>query len=97
MTVCLWGISVGLRLGLGLLCRVRDLGTGEVLTRGLWMNQTMVSWPAAQRLPSCSLSTYPRRSPEGAKTPLPGGPTVGISVKLLSLKTGLCLVPPGLE
>lgn len=56
MTVCLWGISVGLRLGLGLLCRVRDLGTGEVLTLGLWMNQTAASWPAAQRLPPCSLS-----------------------------------------
>lgn len=96
MTVCLWGISVGLRLGLGLLCRVRDPGMGgahaglvDESDRGL-----LACCPEASSLLAV---TYPGRSPEGAKIPLPGGPTVGISVKLLSLKTGLYLVPPGLE
>ncbi|EGW06313.1 hypothetical protein I79_018969 [Cricetulus griseus] len=40
-----------------------------------WMNQTVASWSAAQRLPPCSPVTYPGRIPEGAKTPSPGGPT----------------------
>lgn len=96
MTDCLWGISVGPRLGLGLLCKVRDLGTGGA-DMGLVDESDWGLLACCPEASSLLAVTYPGRNPEGGKTPLPGGPTVGISVKLLSMKTSLYFVPPGLE
>lgn len=61
------------------------------------MNQTEASRPLGRPGASSLLAvTYPGRSPEGAKAPLPGGPKPCISVRLFGMKTALCPGPPGL-
>lgn len=74
VTICLWGISVGLRLACAWFAVFRDLGTREVPTHSLGLVDGS-DWSAAQS-PPCSQAPYPGRSPEGAKTPSPGGSTV---------------------
>lgn len=91
VTICLWGISVGLRLGLCLVCWAYRSGNREVWKRSLRLadesdSSLLICGPGAS-------SSFPGRSPEGAKIPSPGGSIVVYFCQIIKYESSLRSCP----